>query len=96
MAQQCTPLWSPELCVLWVPSIGAAWVLLLWLADNCGCTGLRRWPSVPLAARPCLVWRLPTAGGWGWVVGGAGSWLGWLHGHPPPNLVMACRWLAGF
>ena len=35
---------------------------------------------VPMIARSCLMRRLPAAGGWGWVVSGAGSWLGWLYG----------------
>ena len=86
MSQKHTPLWSPELYVLGVPPIWAAWVLLLWLADYRGQYGRWGWPPVWLAARLCLIWRMPAPGGQGQVAG----WVAVASGAP--DLVLAGWW----
>lgn len=35
-------------------------------ADCCGCAGRQGWPPSPVGCQE-LMWRLPAAGGWGWV-----------------------------
>ena len=94
-AQQCTPLWSPQLYALGVPPVWAARSLLLWWADYCVHTGRYGWLPAQLVARPYLVWRLLASGGHGWMqspglwastgplVGGARSWGHWWGARSP-------------
>ena len=58
------------------------------LADYFGCIGRHGWSLVWLVARPCLVWRLPTAGGWGRVLAAAAYMARGI-----PVLVPAHRWV---
>ena len=62
----------------------AAWVLLLWQADYCGWSDRCGCPPVWLFARPCIVWRLPDADGWGWVMRQLT-----VEPHGAPGLVLA-------
>ena len=59
MAQQHTPLWSPELYALGVPHNLDAWAFLEWWANYCRHPGRQGWTLSHLAAKPCLVhWLL--------------------------------------
>ena len=88
MRPSSTLLWSPELYALGEFPIWALWVLLLWQADYCGQSWRCVWLLFLLVARPCLVWRLPAIGGWGWF-------KMWLAVDPwgVPVLVLAHWWV---
>lgn len=64
VSQQCTPLWSPELYAVGVPSVWAECVLLLWQAAYCGQSCWHGSPSVWVTGRPYLVRRLLATGRW--------------------------------
>ena len=61
--QQHTPLWSPELYVLGVLPMWAAWVLLLRQANYCRQSGRCSWPLVQLVLSLCFLWKLLAACG---------------------------------
>ena len=92
-----TSLESPELAgflttgayALGVPSVWAAWGLLLWWADYCRWSGMCGWPLIWLVAWPCLMQRLPAPVRWG---------SGWQQGPWDPRtsaslLVVRARFL---
>lgn len=49
--------------ILWGAPMWAVWVFLLWRVDYCRWSGGCGWLLVKLIVRPCLVCRLPAAGG---------------------------------
>ena len=59
MSRQHSPLWSPELYALGVPPIWVVWVLLYDSLTTVGSLVGVAGPPVWLAARHCLVQRLP-------------------------------------
>lgn len=79
-AQQHTPLWSSELYALEVPPCGLRGAFCCGEAENLGGTGTQDWPLVQLAARPCLLQKLPAAGGWGCVLMQLAAWPGESRG----------------
>ena len=81
----------------------AEWALLFNGAKYCGCTCWWCWPLAWLTARPCLVQKLLTTAGQGWVPMWLAAWprgtWGWCQptnrqglGLESPGLVLACWW----
>ena len=102
MSQQCTPLWSPKLYALGVPSVWVVWVLLWWQVDYyrqsglaSGFVGCQAWPCVESAhhwlagpGREVAGCVTPVGPGFS-----AGLLMGGVRVQGIPGLVLAHLWV---